>query len=100
MLTRTRRFVGTVAASVLFVIGAGLPANAQVEQDGLVNVAVGDVTILEDVDVAIVANVVANVCNLDVNAAVLAIQEVDESGQDFTCTFRGGRQDVTISQND
>jgi hypothetical protein len=97
MMTPLRRLIGTVAASVMLVVGAGLPAQAQ-EQDGLVNIAIGDVTILEDVRLAVAANVVANVCNLDVTVAVLAL--VDEGGQDFTCDFRSGPQDVTVTQND
>jgi hypothetical protein len=56
------------------------------------------VTILEDVRLAVAANVVANVCNLDVTVAVLAA--VDEGGQDFTCDFRNGPQDITVTQND
>jgi hypothetical protein len=93
--------------AALLVAGAlslGLvgPATAQVAiQDGLVNVSVGDVTILEDVAVGVAANVVANICGLRVsNVAVLA-RQVDRSGDSETvCESGPSLQPVTISQND
>lgn len=91
-----RRIIGTVAASVMLVVGAGLPAQAQV-QDGLVNIAIGDVTILEDVNVAVAANIAANVCGVVVNVGV--IQAIDLNGGTFECNFRNGPQDITITQN-
>lgn len=42
------------------------PAQAQPIQDGLVNVAVGDVTVLEDVNFGVAAQVAANVCGVKV----------------------------------
>ena len=86
-----------VACSIVFA-GVAAPAAAQ-EQTGLVNVNIGDVTILEDVNVAIAANIVAAICVQDINAAVLAVQVVDETGQQFTCEARGGRPDITITQD-
>jgi hypothetical protein len=97
MMTPLRRLIGTVAASVMLVVGAGLPAQAQVEQDGLVNIAIGDVTILEDVNVAVAANIAAQVCGIVVNVGV--IQEIDAEGGTFECDFRRGPQDITITQN-
>jgi len=90
----------------LFVAVAGqalamaLPASAQVEQDGLVNVNIGDVTILEDVNIAIAALVAANICGVDVGPVAVRGQAVDASGDTKTvCTNRAGRRAVTISQN-
>lgn len=41
---------------------------------------------------------VANVCaRLDLNAAVLAAQAVDETGQDFVCEQRGSGRSVAIT---
>ena len=90
----------------LFVAVAGqalamaLPASAQIEQDGLVNVNIGDVTILEDVNIAIAALVAANICGVDVGPVAVLGQAVDASGDTETvCTNRAGRRAVTISQN-
>ena len=49
-------------------------------QEGLVNVSLGDVAILNDVNVAVAANVLANVCSLTVGAAVLAVQGILDGG--------------------
>ena len=50
------------AASTLTVSGAAAPAALAQQQDGLVNVNIGNVNILRNVDLALAANVVANVC--------------------------------------
>jgi hypothetical protein len=68
-------------------------------RSGVVNVHISDVHILEDVNVAVAANIVAAICAQDINAAVLAVQAVDETGQSFTCEARGGRPDLTIGQD-
>jgi hypothetical protein len=86
-----------MGAAVLFTPAS--PAAAQVQlQDGLVNVAVGDVTILEDVNVGVAAQVAANICGVQVkNVAVLATQ-VDRSGATRTvCETDQGP--VRITQN-
>ena len=81
-------------------LAMALPASAQVEQDGLVNVNIGDVTILEDVNIAIAALVAANICGVDVGPVAVLGQAVDASGDTETvCTNRAGRRAVTISQN-
>jgi hypothetical protein len=78
----------------------GLAGPAAAQQTGLVNVEIGDVTILEDVNVAVAANIVAGVCAQDINAAVAAVQIVDETGQDFTCdAARGASPEITITQD-
>jgi hypothetical protein len=91
------------SATVLF--GFAGPAAAQ-QQAGLVNINIGDVEVIEieDVNVAVAANIVAAVCvqpNLDLAAAVLAVQAVDQSdeGLTFTCEARGGAPDFTITQD-
>lgn len=72
--------------------GGAAPANAQV-QDGLVNIAIGDVTILEDVRVAVAATVLANVCGVTVN-----VLSVDEGGGPVSCTARNGRT-IAVTDN-
>ena len=94
-----------VAASSAFAIGVtAMPAQAQeVNQDGLVNVNVGDVYVLNDVNVAVVANVVANICDaVDVGPIAAGVLgraiAVDNSGRDQTvCTADGAP--VTLTQN-
>ncbi|NDK32934.1 hypothetical protein [Nesterenkonia haasae] len=92
----------TVAlASISGVCLAGVlagPAHAQVEQDGLVNVNVGDVTILEDVRVALGAQVIAQICGVKVGPVVVLGRSVDRSGDTETvCEADAGP--VTIEQN-
>ena len=92
-------FVGTVLA-----IGVASPASAQTKQDGLVNVAVGDVTILQDVNIAAAVDVVAQLCgiDLDVLANVQVLTEaatlVDNRSRNYTvCKTDDGK--VQITQN-
>ena len=94
----TKAAAGAVLAGGLILGAFATPATAQVEQDGLVNVNVGDVTILEDVRIGIAALVVANICPaVDANVAVLA-RIVDRSGEtDLVCTADGAP--ITIEQN-
>jgi len=85
----------------LLLAGGALagPAVAQpTQQDGLVNVAIGDVTVLQDVNIGVAAQVVANICGVQVkNVAVLALI-VDRSGvTDTVCTTDQG--DIDITQN-
>jgi hypothetical protein len=92
-------------ASLVFgavVYGASVQDASAQRQDGLVNINVGDVTILEDVNVAVAANVVAQICGVDVGPLAVAILgraiAVDRSGRSQTiCRVDG--QDVTITQN-
>lgn len=93
----------TVCAGTLSAAAAA-PASASTRQDGLVNVDVGDVTILEDVSIAAAVDVVAQRCGIDVtvpvDAAVLgeAAQRVDETSRSSTvCTTEDGK--VKFTQN-
>jgi hypothetical protein len=88
------------ASATLFAVVA-TPAAAQEQGDALVNVNISDVHILEDVNVAVAANIVAAVCAQDITipVALLAVQGVDASGDEFFCEARGGRPDLTITQN-
>jgi hypothetical protein len=92
-----KKLTALAAASTLAVSGAAAPAALAQQQDGLVNVSIGDVNILRNVDLALAANVVANLCAQDVTVAVLAT--VDETGQEFTCTQRGSGRAVAVTDN-
>lgn len=97
MLKYARHSVsGFLAAGALAI---GVPAAAQIAvQDGLINVAVGDVTILEDVNVGVAAQVAANVCGVKVGPVAVLGQAVDRSGATRTvCTTDQGP--VTLQQN-
>ena len=94
-----RRVLTAAVLAGGMVLAGGGPALAQ-QQDGLVNVAIGDVNVLRNVDVALAANVVANVCAL-VEADVLVLAEQVDAGEldDFTCNQRGSGRTVAITDN-
>ena len=72
-----RKMVASLFASALLFAGLAGSASAQVVQDGLVNVAIGDITV-EDVNVAVAAQIVAAVCaNVDLEAAIAIVGAVD-----------------------
>jgi hypothetical protein len=88
-----------VGGSLLFTAGLGI-ANAQPLnlQDGLVNVGVGDVTILEDVNVGVGATVAAAICGINVSDVNVLAEQVDaDDGQQTVCNVPGG--DVLLTQN-
>ena len=58
-------------------------------QVGLVNVSLGDVEILNDVNGAVALNVLVNACDLTVGVAVLALQGLFDTGE-TTCTSTAG----------
>jgi hypothetical protein len=103
MLTYAKKLVATTLISSTLVLGAAPMAGAEpVNQDGLVNVNIGDVTVLEDVNVAAAVDAVVQACDLDVGPLALAVLgqavAVDQSGRSRTiCTAEGGP--VTITQN-
>jgi hypothetical protein len=97
LVARIRRLVVTGFLSATLVGAMGVPAGAQVEQDGLVNVNIGDITI-EDVNVGVAAAIAANVCGVKVGPVAVLGVAVDRSGDTETvCEIAG--QDVTLTQN-
>src|SRR3712207_1150197 len=93
MFTRVRNLTGAFVVGALLVGAASVPtAHAQNQQDadGLVNVQVGNVTILENDAVAAAVAAVANICpavNVS-NIAVLA-GVVDQRGGSSGAICRG-----------
>ena len=80
------------------IVAAASPAAAQPVQDGLINVAVGDVTILEDVNIGVAAQVAAQICGVKVGPVAVLGTAVDRSGRTETvCTTDQGP--VTLRQN-
>lgn len=96
--TARRTIVSLIMSVALLLTVAMPPASAQVEQDGLVNLNVGDVTILEDVNIGVVAQVAAQICGVRVGPVAVLGQSVDRSGDTKTvCEING--EEVTITQN-
>jgi hypothetical protein len=76
--------------------GPALAANQN--QDGLVNVAIGDVSVLNNANIGVAANVVAQVCGLKVGPVAVLATQVDATGVSQTvCNAPSGP--VVISQN-
>lgn len=92
-MVRSKRLVVGLVASVTLALGIGAPSAFAQTQDGLVNVMIGDITI-EDVNVAVAAQIAAGICAQDVN--VLA---VDQGAGDVVCRIGRSPQDLRITQN-
>ena len=110
MYSRNRITAGLAAVTVAFALGAcddsspsspSIPSSPEAEfannsrQVGLVNVSTGDVALLNNVNLAVAANVIANVCDVTVGVAVLATQVIGTDGATF-CT--GTTAPITIEQ--
>ena len=98
MMNRTKALAVSVAmgAAVLFTPTSSVAAQTTVG-DGLVNVAVGDVTIARNVDVAVVADIVAQVCGVNVGPVNVLATQVDLSGTPVT-VCHSNKGPVTIRQ--
>lgn len=98
MNRNARTAIASIFAGAIVVTGATAPASAATQtQDGLVNVAIGDIT-LEDINIGVAAQVVAQVCGVKVGPVAVLGQAVDRSGDTETvCTTDAG--DVTLTQN-
>lgn len=106
MLSYAKKLAATTLVSSTLVLGGLAPmasAAGPVNQDGLVNVNVGDVTILEDVNVAAVVGVAANICDVNVGPVAAAILgeaiAVDRSGRSRTLCLSEAGENVDIVQN-
>jgi hypothetical protein len=96
---RLKRKFAVLTCTALLVCGAIAPsAGAQQKADGLVVVQIGDITI-QDVNVAVAAEIVATACDLvDVQNVAILVQEVDqESRQRTFCRTEAGK--VKVTQN-
>ena len=113
MYSRNRITAGLAAVTVAFALGAcddsspsspsstSSPPTVEPQfannsrQVGLVNVSTGDVELLNNVNLAVAANVIANVCDVTIPVAVLATQLVADGSETF-CT--GTTAPITIEQ--
>jgi hypothetical protein len=81
-----KRATATVCVAVAGFVSVVPAASAQQEQDGLVNVAIGDIT-LEDINVGVAAAIAANVCGVKVGPVAVLGRAVDASGgTEVVCT--------------
>ncbi len=89
----------TLFAGAAFLSGAAAPASAATQiQDGLVNVAVGDITITDAVDIGVAAQIAANICGVKVGPVAVLGTAVDRSGESRTvCTTDQGP--ITLTNN-
>ncbi|WP_267276631.1 hypothetical protein [Arthrobacter sp. CDRTa11] len=95
-----KKATASLFGSLLILGAVATPSQAvrDVDQDGLVNVSVGNVEILNDVNVAVAANVAAQLCGIKVGPVILLAQEVDATDTTaVVCDQRGQRNDVTIT---
>lgn len=96
MRARIRKYAAATLLSGMLTVGVAGPAMAQ--QNGLVNVEIGNVTILEDVRVGVAAGIAANVCGVKVGPVAILATQVDASGgQRTVCTADADNPLVVIS---
>jgi hypothetical protein len=96
MIKLARRAAAATLLSGMLSVGVAAPAMAQ--QNGLVNVEIGDVTILEDVRVGVAAGIAANVCGVKVGPVAILATQVDASGgSEVVCTADADNPTVVIS---
>jgi hypothetical protein len=96
LLSQARKWLVTVFLSASLVGGMAAPASAQVQQNGLVNVNIGDITI-QDVNVGVAAQIAAAVCGVKVGPVAVLGTAVDRSG-DMETVCRIGDQAITLTQ--
>ena len=86
-----RLFASLCATAMLFVVAAS-PAAAQnnSQQNGLVNVSVGDVEVLNNVSVGAAINAAANICGVQVSQIAVLANQVARNGQATVCTAETG----------
>ena len=96
MVHRTRLLAASLLAGALMLIAAPV-ATAQ-NQNGLVNVMVGDVSILEDANIGVAAQVAAQICGVNVGPVAVLGTAVDRSG-DTRTVCEAALGDVTITQD-
>src|SRR5690242_1494184 len=87
---RFRTSMAVLVTAVMCLAGASTAVAANnSNQNGLVNVSLGDVNLLNNVNLAVAANVAATVCNVAVPVSVLAQQVIANNGT-FTCNSLAG----------
>lgn len=85
MRQRNPRRRGALLGAGILALSLAGPAAAQLNvSDGLVNVQIGNVSVLNNLNLGVAAEIVAQICDVSVsNVAVLA-EQVDRGGRDRT----------------
>jgi hypothetical protein len=99
MFTRAKKLGASLFVTAFLVAGVAAPSAsaANQQQNGLVNVAIGDITI-QDVNVGVAAQIAANVCGVNVGPVAVLGTAVDRSGETRTvCTV--GDQAIRLLQD-
>jgi hypothetical protein len=96
-IKRTLMVLCSVSALALAGVSSSVAANNS-HQTGLVNVSLGDVSLLNNVNLAVAANVAATVCDVSVPVSVLATQFVGDTGM-TVCQTGAGPLTVDQAQN-
>jgi hypothetical protein len=98
-MSMIRKATATGVLSLAMMGVAAAPAYAQTTTgDGLINVAVGDITITDAVDIGVAAQVAANICGVKVGPVAVLGRAVDRTGAPRTvCTTDQGP--VTLTNN-
>ena len=90
-----RKLFATLCASSLLALGVAGPVSAQ-DQNGLVNVAIGDVNILNNARIGVAAQLAANICGVKIGPVAVLGTAVDRSGDARTvCTTAQGPIRIT-----
>ena len=85
MITRTKTIAASLFMGAAILFTPVSPASAQTTVgDGLVNVAVGDVNVLNDSPITVAAQVAAQVCGVSVGPVAVLAEQVDASGKKAT----------------
>jgi hypothetical protein len=99
MNRNARTVIASMFAGAVVVTGATAPASAATQtQDGLVNVAIGDVTITDAVDIGVAAQVAAQICGVKVGPVAVLGRAVDRSG-DASTVCDSAQGPIRLTQN-
>src|SRR5947207_2519865 len=94
-----RKIGAAVLATAALSVGSAGPAAAanNSQQNGLVNVSIGDISLLNNARIGIAAGVAATICGVNVGPVAVLAANVDATGvQRTVCTTTSGP--VTITQ--
>jgi hypothetical protein len=97
VFTSTKKLAASLLlGTAIFVAPVSSVAAQTTVGDGLVNVAVGDITIEDAVDVGVAAQIAANICGVKVGPVAVLGRAVDRTGDARTvCTTDQGPVRIT-----
>jgi hypothetical protein len=99
LLTRGRMLAASLVIGTAVLLTQVSPIAAQTTVgDGLVNVAVGDINVLNNADIGVAAQVAAQICGLKVGPVAVLATQVDRSGETRT-VCQAPQGPITIRQN-